>query len=544
MTALVHTSAGGATTVAPRDHVERMARSGGLSVIGAGISAVAGVALTALITNGLDQNEAGTVFATTAVALIATSFVQLGTEVGVVRQLPGVIVRGQVRYLRAVLRHALGPVVAFSVLVAVAGYVYAPALAGRVAHGGNPGTVAGQLRVLSVLLPVMAVYNVLQAATRGLRSMGATVVVESLGRSVCQLVAVGLVQLLGLGAVAVVAAYSVPYAAALLATVVWLLVLVRRQERAARERAGTAPATADAAADDGPGAATRGFWHFTAPRALGTTSQMLLKRSDIVLVAALRSPREAAQYAAASRVVVVGQLGVQALQQALSPQLAALFARDDQEAAREVYRATTAWSMLVAWPVYLVCAVLAPELLRAFGRGYDGVAPVAIMLSLAMLASVACGAVDTVLLMSGHPWLSLGNNVGTLVLNVGLNLLLIPHYGALGAGISWTLAILVRNVLPLVQIAYKHRISPVSRVTGFVGLSAGVCFGLVPLAARLVVGGALPALVALAVGGGVYVGLVWRRRADLQIAAFRGVLRRRVRGGAGGRRQQQAVELF
>ena len=506
-----------------QDHVGRMARNGGRSIIGAAVSAIAGVALTAIITNGLDQSAAGTVFATTALFLIATSLVQLGTEVGVVRYLPALLLRGQARHLRAVLRHALIPVVVASVVAAGLCFVFAPTIARSVADGANPDLVTQQIRVLALFLPLTSSYNVLQAATRGLRSMGATVVVESFGRTVGQVVAVGLVQLMGLGAVAVVAAYSIPYALGLVATLVWLVALLRRFERK------TGPARDDrgAGAAGSRADAVRGFWGFTAPRAVGTTSQMLLKRSDIVLVAALRSPKEAALYAAASRFVVIGQLGVQALQQALSPQLAALFADDDQDSARVVYRATTAWSMLVAWPVYLVCAVLAPELLRVFGKGYDSVAPVAVLLSLAMLASTACGAVDTVLLMSGHTWLSLGNNVLALVLNVGLNLLLVPHYGALGAGVSWTVAILVRNLLPLIQVTMKYKISPISRETVLVGVFAATCFGLFPLAVRLLTDGSGPVVAALVVGSAAYAALMWRLRVELQMSAFRGILRRR-----------------
>ena len=507
-----------------KEHVGRMARNGGRSFIGAAVSAVAGVALTAIITNGQDQSTAGTVFATTALFLIATSLVQLGTEVGVVRYLPTLLVRGQTRYLRAVLRRALVPVAVISVVVAVLCYVFASTIANSVADGADPELVAQQIRVLALFVPLTSMYNVLQAATRGLRSMGATVVVESFGRTVGQLAAVGLVQLLGLGAVAVVAAYSIPYALGLVATLVWLVVLLRRFDRQTDASPANAPGAAGDRAD-----AVRGFWSFTAPRAVGTTSQMLLKRSDIVLVAALRSPKEAALYAAASRFVVIGQLGVQALQQALSPQLAALFANDDLHSARAVYGATTAWSMLVAWPVYLVCSVLAPELLRVFGRGYDSVAPVVILLSLAMLASTACGAVDTVLLMSGHTWLSLSNNVLALVLNVGLNLLLVPHYGALGAGISWTIAILLRNLLPLVQIIMKYKISPIGRETVLVGVFSSACFGLFPLAVRLLTAGSAPVVWALVVGAALYAALMWRLRVELQMSAFRGVLRRRRR---------------
>lgn len=502
-------------------HVERMARAGGVSLAGAGVSAVTGIALTALITNGLDRTTAGTIFATTSLFLIATAIVQLGTDIGLVRWLPALIIRGERDQLRPVLRIALLPVLVASILTAALGFLFASAIADAVASNADHSARVAQIKVLAVFLPVAAVYNVLLAGTRGMRTMVPTVVTESLGRSVVQLVAVGGVLLAGFGVVAVVVAWSLPYAVGLAVTIVWFGALLK-----SRGVVRSAAAPADLLDGAEPGGYARAFWRYTTPRAIGTASQMALKRSDIILVAALRSPAEAALYAAATRFVVLGQLGVQALQQALSPQLAALFAQGDHNNARVVYRATTAWSMLLAWPTYIACAVMAPSLLRVFGEGYESVAPVVVLLSIAMLAATASGAVDAVLLMSGHSWLSLGNNLFALGLNIGLNVVLIPHYGAVGAGIAWTVAIVLRNLLPMVQIAWKYHISPIGRETALVAVTSVVTIGMVPLVLRLVSAPTLWVLAAFIAGLGAYLLVVWRLREALQLGAFVRIVRK------------------
>ena len=501
-------------------HVQRMARAGGLSLAGAGVSAVTGVALTALITNGFNRSTAGTIFATTSLFLIATAVVQLGTDIGLVRWLPALMIRGERDQLRPVLRIALLPVLGASVLAALLGFLFASPIADAVASHADHTSRVAQIQVLCVFLPVAAVYNVLLAGTRGLRTMVPTVATEAFGRSIVQLLAVGVVLFAGLGVVAVVVAWSLPYAVGLAVSVVWFGALLRA-------RGAQPPPAAPSDLLDGaePGGYAGAFWRYTTPRAIGTASQMALKRSDIILVAALRSPAEAALYAAATRFVVLGQLGVQALQQALSPQLAALFAQGDHRNARVVYRATTAWSMLLAWPTYIACAVLAPNLLRVFGAHYSSVSPVVVMLSIAMLAATASGAVDAVLLMSGHSWMSLGNNLFALALNIGLNLVLIPKYGAVGAGISWTVAIVLRNLLPMVQIAWKYHISPIGRETALVAMTSLLTVGAVPLVLRLVSAPTLWVLAALAVGSAVFVLVVWRLREDLQLDAFVGIIR-------------------
>jgi O-antigen/teichoic acid export membrane protein len=499
-----------------RGNVERMARAGSISLAGAGVAAVAGVALMALITNNFDKATAGRILTATSLFLIATAVVQLGTDIGLVRWIPTLIVRGHGHLVRPVVRVALVPVLGASVLVALLGFLFSSELAGIIDHTDDGGQLASEIQVLSLFLPVASAYNTVLAATRGFRTQVPTAVTESFGRALLQLACVGGALLFGLGAVSVVMAWSLPYAVALVVAITWFRVLLQR-----RVPLDDVPRDGATAEESG-----RAFWRYTAPRAIGTASQVALKRSDIILVAALRSPRDAALYAAATRFVVLGQLGVQALQQALSPQLSALFAQDDNRSVREVYRATTAWAMLLAWPVYLACAVLAPDLLKIFGPGYSQVAPVVVLLSIAMLAATACGAVDTVLLMSGHSWLSLGNNLFALGLNVGLNLVLIPQYGALGAGISWTVSIIVRNLLPLVQIAWKYHISPLGRETALVAGISIATLGVVPGLLRILSVPTVVVLASLLLGGLVFLALVWRFREALQLGVFATIVKR------------------
>ncbi len=104
-----------------------------------------------------------------------------------------------------------------------------------------------------------------------------------------------------------------------------------------------------------------------------------------------------------------------------------------------------------------------------FGEGYDVASDVVLILSLTMLLATACGPVDSVLLMAGHSWLSLRNSTVALAVNVGLNLVLIPLDGIRGAAIAWSVAIVVRNLLPLFQVRRHLAMWPLTRSSALVG---------------------------------------------------------------------------
>lgn len=509
---VVHASAPG-----HRGQLEKLARRGTASVLGAVCSAVFGVLLVVIITNGFDPTVAGTLFAATSVFLILEAVAVLGTDTGLVKWLPTLLATGRGVDVRRTLVVATTPVLLASVAAGVVLHVFAGALA-PVLVGADAATMGAEmLRALALVLPVATLHALLLAATRGLGTMRPTVVVENIGRFGAQALAVLAVLLLDGGVAALALAWALPYVPSLLVTSVWLHRLVGRATSNVVD--GRAPAPWSSLA--------RGFWAYTGPRALARVVQAGLKRSDVVMVAALASPAAAALYTAATRFVVLGQLFVQAVQQALSPQLSSLFAKRETRAADSVFQAATQWSMLAAWPLYLVMAGFAPTLMLVFGQGYDVASDVVVILSLTMLLATACGPVDSVLLMSGRSWLSLANNTGALVLNVGLNLALIPLLGIRGAAISWSVAIVVRNLLPLVQVRRQLGMSPLTRSSRVVALTAVACFGVIGLVGLVLDPSTVVACALIGVGIAAYGASTWSLRDQLGLTAFRSTLRLR-----------------
>ncbi len=493
--------------------LERFARRGTASVLGAGFSAVFGILLVVVITNGFSATVAGTLFAATSTFLILESVALLGTDTGLVKVLPTQLASGRACEARRTVWISATPVLGVAVILAGSLFLLAPTLAPVLIGADSAATMTDMLRVLALVLPVAALHDLVLAGTRGLGSMRPTVLVENIGRLGVQALAVLVAWAAGAGPVLLALAWSLPYVIGLVVTGVWLHRMLARSSTS-----DATPASWRAVA--------REFWGYTGPRAVARVTQTALKRSDIVMVAALASPADAALYTAATRFVVLGQLFVQAVQQALSPQLSGLFARGESRAANSIFQAATMWSMLAAWPLYLVTASWAPVLMEVFGDGYAVASDVVVILSLTMLVATACGPVDAVLLMAGHSWLSLLNSSITLAVNVALNLLLIPVYGIQGAATAWAVAIVVRNLLPLIQVHRQLSMWPLNHTSGLVGVAALACFGGAGAVAYVLnvplVGEGLLLAVALV----VYSWVMWTRRGLLGLEIFRRAGRR------------------
>ncbi|GAA3094104.1 lipopolysaccharide biosynthesis protein [Streptosporangium carneum] len=328
--------------------------------------------------------------------------------------------------VRGYMRAALTPVAALSLTV------------GAVVVTCVPDPV---FRVLGAALPVVVCAEVMVAATRGFGAMSPTVLLEGVLLPTAQLVLVTLAVLAGGGSVPVLAAaWALPHLAVLALAALWL-----------RGRLPRTPYVSGTAGD---------LWRHTWPRSAAAAVQAVFQRLDIMIVAMLAGPAEAAVYTAATRFKVVGQLANRGLAQAAQPRLVAALAARDLPRARELYQSATVWLVLLTWPVWLGYAVFAPWLLGLFGGGYASGTPVALVLAATMMLACACGMVDVVLTAAGHTGSSLANLVAAVAVTVALGAWLIPSWGALGAALGWAGGTLVKNLLPLWQIHRRYGLRP------------------------------------------------------------------------------------
>jgi O-antigen/teichoic acid export membrane protein len=495
----------------------RLARGGALNLLAAGVTGIANLVLVVMVTRGFPPALAGIFFAATTVFLLAARIAELGTSTGLVYFVARFRALGEQHRIRAVFRVAYPVVLTAAVLAGLVLFMFAPTWA-ELAVAGDPGPFTTLVRILAVFVPLAVVAETCLAATRGYGKMRPTALVEKVARPLAQLALIAVAIAVGTGE-ALTLAWVAPYAGTAIAAW-WFL----RRTSAVQMRPQGSHLNRKMA---------REFWRFTAPRALTGVVQLALQRFDIVLVAALRGPTDAAIYAAATRFLVIGQMVNQALTHVVEPKLSELLGRDDHHASRTVYQTSTCWIVLLNWPFYLSFAVCAPLVLQLFGPVYQQGEPAVLVLTAAMLVASGCGMVQTVLNMAGRTAWNLGNAVLALTLNVTIDLLLIPHLGIVGAAIGWATAILTVNLLALAQVGRSLRLHPLGAGTRLAMVLAVACFGLIPLAGRLTAGdGWLPLVASLVAGIAVYLGLCWKFRRRLDLDALLALRRRTRTGGA------------
>ncbi|MFN8161331.1 MAG: oligosaccharide flippase family protein [Solirubrobacterales bacterium] len=129
------------------------------------------------------------------------------------------------------------------------------------------------------------------------------------------------------------------------------------------------------------------------------------------------------------------------------PTISRLYAREDMPGLRRTYMHTTYWLTTLTVPLLALTGVFAPVFVPTFfGVRYDASIPILILLALGYYIHSTVGPNSNTLKVFRRLSVTVRLDLAALALGIGLNIALIPVWGALGAAMAFLLAVTIRNV--------------------------------------------------------------------------------------------------
>lgn len=496
-----------------RREILGIARGGGLNLLGQVCSQVAALGITGLLAWWLGSDDVGRYAQAFAFLSLLGLLSLSGFRAGLTRFVAVRLAEGDRLGLRATVRLGIGLTTGVAAPLALGLHLAAPWLAGTVFHDAG---LALPLRAVALALPAATFTDSALAATQGFRTMKPFALVglvfeplARIGVSAALLAAGAGLQ----GAMTALVASNLA-ASALAAAALWRR--MRSVPRAqGRQRPGQRPGRPGAHLRPGSGrrragADLRELFGFSLVSWGASLASTGLIWADTILIGAMRSSAEVGVYNVATRLVTLATFVMPAINSALGPRIADLCHRGMHDSLHSAYTAATSWIVRLSLPAFIVLLAFPGELLRLFGDGFAAGATVTAILAAGKLVDAATGPCGLMLNMSGRPLWSMIDNLAVLLLNVALNLWLIPSHGIAGAAIAWSVALGTVNLARVVQVWACMRMLPFD-----LGVLKGALAGAAALTAGLAAHGLLgpletPGTVALAMVlvVEVYLGLV------------------------------------
>jgi O-antigen/teichoic acid export membrane protein len=442
-----------------------LGRGGALNLTGAVVQQASLLAVTTLIARALGPAALGRYVLAYALFTLLSLFSLLGFRYAVIRQVTAHVADGNAGAVRATIRLAL--LVSGTVALGLAGVL--ALFSSSLAELFHDGDLRLGFVLVAAALPACVTRDLSLAATQGWRSQRAFTVVAWVVEPVLRLVGT---------AVALLAGFGVPGALVALLVASW--VSAGLGVRALRHRLRAFP-----------GVRTAVPWRPLVAFAVTSWATVVAATGlvwvDTLLLGGLAAAADVGTYNVATRLVGLAVFVMAPIDTLFAPHFAHLYHVDDRPRLRATYTAATNWTLRLSVPAFVLLAVFPGDLLALFGPGFVVGATVTFVLAWGQLVNAATGPCGSLLVMSGANRTNMIDNVAALILNIVLNLVLIPPYGIVGAGIAWSVSLGLINLVKLFQVRALLGVVPFDRVTARC-LAAGAAAAAVALVLR-----ALPA---------------------------------------------------
>lgn len=202
----------------------------------------------------------------------------------------------------------------------------------------------------------------------------------------------------------------------------------------------------------------RDFVWYSLPLVVSASLHRLLSDFDKFLISSFKGTAAVGQYEVA--IVVGGLLGIfrTAFSFLLFPKISELDAAGRSDEIQRVYKYTTKAIMLFSAPLFILIITRPDGLIMLFGEDYSisSISIVLTLISSSYVFNAVVGPNGEALLGFGRSRTVLVYNMIAVIINLLLNVLLIPRYGIIGAAIALFVGYSTMNILKSVDLYHYH----------------------------------------------------------------------------------------
>lgn len=303
--------------------------------------------------------------------------------------------------------------------------------------------LAALLRIVSIVVPFLALSNVLASATQGFKKMQYATLARDIVQPLIRLMLIVGLVMIGLNPAAALIIFGIAIstsAGLLLYFLHKVFGLIRPPQAGRRD--------------------TKQILSFSIPVFLSDLMTTFRENIQTLLLGAMSTVANVGVFAVANQINQVGSMFQSAIATAARPIISELYDQGEYAQMGRVYQTTTKWTVTANLPLFLTMLLFPEPILAIFGKSFVSGTTALILVATAIMADISTGMCGNILDMTGHTGLKLFNSIIRLAMSLVLSVLLIPDYGVVGAALVALIVVATVNVLRLVQVFVLFRLLP------------------------------------------------------------------------------------
>jgi O-antigen/teichoic acid export membrane protein len=184
------------------------------------------------------------------------------------------------------------------------------------------------------------------------------------------------------------------------------------------------------------------------PFGMTAALQLINGRTDILALGFFQPDADVGIYRVAAQLAAVVIFGMQAVAMIQGPHIAHLYANGDMQKLQQMITHSAQAILLIAVPVVIVIILFGEFIIRTvYGPAFEAAYVPLVILCVGQLVNASMGSVASLLNMTGHERDTTKSVLIGAIVNVVLNLSLVPVWGMTGAAVATAVTLIVWNLI-------------------------------------------------------------------------------------------------
>ena len=194
------------------------------------------------------------------------------------------------------------------------------------------------------------------------------------------------------------------------------------------------------------------------PMALSAISYFLMQSVDVLFLGAFDTFESIAYYSVAVKIATVTSLALISVNIVIAPKIAKIYNDRNFSELKSMIRKATRINVLISIPILLILFFFPDFLLSMFGDNYTLAKNAFLILLIAQFFNSVTGPSALYLNMTGRQKILNFILLTCLLINVILNLILIPEFGMIGAASATTISFVVSKLIASTTVLYLDNV--------------------------------------------------------------------------------------
>lgn len=195
------------------------------------------------------------------------------------------------------------------------------------------------------------------------------------------------------------------------------------------------------------------------PMSISFFSLLIMQSFDIIILERFYDFKVVAHYGIAIKISLIIGIVLASINTLIAPNISSLFYENKKEELNTLVRKATSLNFVITLPIIFFVSFFSEFFLEIFGEEYVVAKSALIIILAGQIFNAICGPVGTYLNMTGRQVVYQKVLLIALLLNLVLNLILIPKFGIIGSAASTSISLMFWNITGMLIIYRKDKIN-------------------------------------------------------------------------------------